>query len=191
MVSLKETFGYSCTIGTQIVVNNYNYKTIREFVGFVTKTIPGIDYIQVRPLEVLPSENPYSLDMLNEIKPQLNQVRINKKVIVSKKWDLFWDNPKREYGYTACHCAEFIGVIDAYGDAYLCCHTVKNPNYKYCNVFKLKQKENFFLKRIDKLKELGESKGLNPRVCPLQCRGSNLNRRLEGLKNEPEHENFL
>jgi len=191
LVETKKELKYGCTVGTQIVVNKYNYKTIREFVNFVTKNIPGIDYIQVRPLEVLPSEDPYPLDMLNEIKPQLNQIKINKKVIVSAKWDLFWDNPNREYGYSACHCAEFIGAIDAYGDYYLCCHTIKNPAYKALNIFDVKYLPKFFLRRDRMINDLGPSKGLNRAFCPVMCRGASLNRRLEGLLNEPEHKNFL
>jgi len=34
-------------------------------------------------------------------------------------------------------------------------------------------------------------RNLNLRNCYLECRGSNLNRRLEGLLHHKEHKNFL
>ena len=190
LLDLKDKKESKTTIGLQIVVNKYNYRKIREIVNFLIKQFPSVDYIQVRPLEISQSEEPYSLDQLEQIKPQLNQVRINKKVVVSDKWDLLFDNPKREFGFSACHCIEFIGAIDAYGDWYLCCHTVGMEQYKICNVFKT-QPHNFQIKLIDAMRKLGKTKGLNPRVCPVGCRGSTINRCLEGLLHEPEHKNFL
>ena len=181
----KESFGSSCTIGLQIVVNKYNFSRVREIAYWMSKTFPTIDYIQVRPVEIKINEDGYSLAELQEIEPQLKLLRKMNKIIVSDKWDLFFG--KREFGFTKCHCAEFIGAIDAYGDYYLCCHTIKYPQYKYLNIF---GDDNLIAKRIDVLNKL-PNKGLDPRVCFLGCRGSNINRRLEGLTRETEHGNFL
>lgn len=186
----RKYFHRKPTIGLQIVVNKYNYTKIREICRAMNHKFTDIDYIQVRPIEMKVNEDPYSLDELKEIEPQLKQIKANKKVIVSDKWDLFFKNHKREFGYGACHCAEFIGVIDAYSNFYLCCHTVKNQDYKYCNIKEV-DSSTFFSRRQDHLRKLGKTKGFNPLVCPLACRGSNINRVLQGLVNENEHKNFL
>jgi len=181
----KETSKSNCTIGLQIVVNKYNFSRVREIAYWMSKTFPTIDYIQVRPVEMKINEDGYSLNELQEIEPQLKLLRKMSKVIVSDKRDLFFG--KKEFGFTKCHCAEFIGAIDAYGDYYLCCHTIKYPRYKYLNVF---SDDNLIAKRIDVLNKL-PNRGLDPRICFLGCRGSNINRRLEGLIKETEHGNFL
>jgi sulfatase maturation enzyme AslB (radical SAM superfamily) len=191
LLSKKEALGSKCTVGLQIVVNKYNYREVEDIALFLTREFKDIDYIQVRPVEIFPNEDGYSLDELNTIEPQLNFLRRRSKIIVSDKWDIFYNNTKKEYGFSACHCAEFIGAIDAYGDFYLCCHTIKMPEYKYCNIFKIKSTANLFVHRADTLDKLGKTQGLNPTKCFLACRGSNINRRLEGLKNGQEHANFL
>lgn len=194
LLSKKEALGSKTTVGLQIVVNKYNYDKLHGIVSFMLMTFPSIDYLQIRPVEVTFKDKGYTPDELKLILPELEifkKFSVFKKVIISDKWDLFKDNEHRDYGFSACHCAEMIGAIDAYGDFYLCCHTIKFPEYKYCNIFKLNATSNFFVHRADVLAKLGKPQGLDPKVCFLACRGSNINRRLEGLKNGTEHANFL
>ena len=181
----------NCTVGLQIVVNKYNYKRIRLITQFMLKEFPLADYIQIRPVETRINETPYSLNELNEIEPQLNFFKNTKKILISDKWDLCFNNAKCDFGFTACHCAEFIGAIDSYGNFSVCCHTTKNKGYQYCNVFEPLSKSFFFSERKSVLEKLGKTRGFNPKICPICCRGSAPNRVLEGLSHEPDHKNFL
>jgi len=204
LVKLKKRLKSDCTIGTQMVVNEFNYDKILRFVlSFkrvdCVKVRPlsfeasGLNYIQVRPLEAMVEEKPYSVLMKKRILEDLDFVRKGvggcPHVIVSDKWDIVFSG-SREYGFSGCHCAEMIGAVDAYGDFYLCCHTVKNAKYKLFNVFTGDWKTFLFERRkiLDKCKIM---KKVDPLACPVGCRGSNINRRLEGLMGEKEHDNFL
>lgn len=191
LISCKENLKSKCTIGLQIVVNEYNYLCLPDTVKKIFKDFGKFDYLQVRPIETKLNENPYTKGQLDSIKRSIDEIKLFDKVIISDKWNLFFNSDRTDFGFKACHCADFIGAIDAYGNYYLCCHTVKNPAYKYCNVFDKQSIKQFYKLRAATWKRLGESKGLNPRFCPLGCRGSNINRRLEGLLYEPEHKNFL
>ena len=186
MLELKSHYPET-TIGVQMVVNKHNYHTIREFFQFCMDKIPEIDYVQIRPLEIRMDETPYSNHELKEIFDAIDTFK-HPKLQLSDKWDLIMG--EREFGFTKCHCCEMIGTIDAYGDYYLCCHVLKRPEYRFFNIFSHTQ-SNQVLHKFDTLKALGPSKGLNPDVCPIGCRGSNINRRLEGLANEQKHKNFL
>jgi len=186
MLELKNLYPET-TIGVQIVVNKHNYMSVRDFCFFCNQEFPTLDYIQVRPLEIKQDEVPYSAEELETLKDIKDCAKIP-KVQLSDKWDLI--TGAREFGFTKCHCCEMIGTIDAYGDYYLCCHTLKLTDYKFYNIFSSTQ-NNRAIHKVDTLKALGPSKGLNPKVCPIGCRGSNINRRLEGLANEQKHKNFL
>lgn len=191
LLTEKSKLNSTCTVGLQIVVNKYNYAVISDIVFFMLGKFPTVDYIQVRPVETKINENVYSIEELNEIECQLKSIKSINKIIISDKWDLFIDNPERKFGFSACHGADFIGAIDAHGNYYLCCHSIGIDEYKYCNIFELKDENDFFIERSNVLSKLGKSKGLNPKVCFLACRGSNINRRLSGLRNEMEHSNFI
>jgi GTP 3',8-cyclase len=185
MLALKKKIGSSTTIGLQIVVGKHNYRTITEFCNFCLEQFPDVDYVQVRPIEVRLKEEPYSKEQLSDIFWQLeNELFRKDKVLISAKWDLFKGD--REFGFKSCHAAPFIGVIDSYCDYYLCCHMVKQPEYKICNVMEgnTKSLKPFYSK-------FGKALGFNKVTCPVGCRGSSINRVLEGLKNKNEHRNFL
>ena len=58
LVLLKKEGRYKTTIGTQMVVCKQNIGTIAKLV-ILAKTLK-VDYVQIRPLEILPSDkNPY------------------------------------------------------------------------------------------------------------------------------------
>lgn len=191
LLEVKKESGAKTTVGIQIVVNEYNYKTILKFVEFCEKEFKDIDYIQIRPIETMINDKPYIGFDINVIQNQLKKIRErdNKiNVIISDKWDLIFG--EREFGFTKCYCAPFIGVIDAYGDYQLCCHVCKKEEYKICNVFETTP-EQFWVQRRAVFEKLGPALGLNPAVCPLGCRGSNINRVLEGVVQKGDHDLFL
>ena len=98
-------------------------------------------------------------------------------------------NPRsrmKTHGFSFCHGYPFIGAIDARGDYYICCHKVEMRDKRfYCgNV--IKEPIQLVMSKREKV-----IKHLNLKYCYLECRGSNLNRRLEGLLHHKEHKNFL
>lgn len=179
----------NCVIGIQVVVNKYNYSDLYNSVNLLLKKFPDIHYIHIRPIELKINETAYSFDERKIIFEHLEKLSDNKKLIISDKWNLFKDN-KKFFGFKKCYAAPYIGVIDVYGDFYLCCHTLKNEEYRYCNIFDLKDTKEFFIKREKILQALGANYGLHPNICPLACRGSGINISLEKMIND-QHKNFL
>jgi len=184
MLELKTT---DVTIGVQNVVNKYNYANIDEFTKMCKKEFPKIDYIQVRPIEVKLGEHPYTPEQLKEIKPMLSLSEAL-GAMISDKWDLIFG--KREFGFSKCWCSNIIPTINSEGNVYICCHMNRVPEYLIGNVKEMVGPDSFFeniKETISKLPNLG----LNPGICPTGCRGSNINRMMEGIKKGHPHQNFL
>ena len=199
LVKDKIKYESKCTIGVQMVVNKYNYKTIKEFIAMCKTQLVGIDYIQVRPFETMLTEQSYSKPQENVIKKQLEEIK-NKKVdvrrigsdidlIISNKWDITFSK-NREYGFDKCHCVRVVGVITDESLFYLCCHVVGNPNYCFGNTkaFGIK---GFLENREKCIRKLGTTLGLDPNVCPVACRGAGINRSIQGVIEHDDHDNFL
>lgn len=194
LLEVKKDYGSKTTIGLQMVVCENNYKNIIDFIDFCNIEFPEVDYIQVRPLEVMIGSEPYNekekKKILKELDILKNLQKINvwTKVIISDKWDLIFG--EREFGFTKCHCAPFIGVIDAYSNAYLCCHMVQKKDYLIGNIKEMTP-EQFWVKRRKCYEHLGLTQGFNPAVCPVGCRGAGINRTLQGIMEKGEHDLFL
>ena len=194
LLEAKKACGSKTTIGLQIVVCNDNYYSISQFIDFCKSEFPEINYIQVRPLEVMINSEPYNESQKDIIKSQLDFIKkANKeffynKVIISDKWDLIFG--ERDFGFTKCHCAPFIGVIDAYSNSYLCCHMVQHKDYLIGNIKEMSP-EQFWVNRRKCYEHLGLTQGFNPAVCPVGCRGAGINRTLQGILEKGEHDLFL
>lgn len=178
-----------CTVGVQSVINKYNCGQIPEFIKKSQGKFKGLDYIQIRPLEVISKNSPYSAKELAWIKRGFFLAKKNNllvRTIISVKWNLIFG--KREYGFTACHSYGMIGAVDSHGDIYICCHMVGNDSFRYGNIFRDS------INKIFRQRELVARKTIKykiSRLCPVGCRGSSINRRLEGLLCGIEHSNFL
>ncbi len=185
----RAELGYMCTIGVQTVINRYNYKDIYNFAEKIEREFRKIDYIQIRPLEITLGSSPYSKKELTLIKQELDKIYKDKtirKTILSTKLKLIFG--AREHGFSACHCYGMIGTIHAYGDIYICCHTVKQPIFKYGNIIHDKTSDIFKRRAAVAKKTI---KYRLHKICPIGCRGSAINRRLQGLMTGKEHKNFL
>ena len=187
LLALRSVFNNNnCTIGIQIVVNKYNHNRIVETANEILKKMPGIDYISIRPIETRINEDPYTKDELNIIFEQLPFLETLRKVIISNKWDLFTGN--KSFGFSLCQAADFIGVVDVKGDFYPCCHVINRPEYRVLNVFDDITRD--FLEERQNVFKMLNNKGFNPEICPVACRGSQINIALERFLNE-NHKNFL
>jgi len=190
LIKDKIKYESKCTIGVQMVVNKYNYRTIKEFVVGCATQLPGIDYVQIRPFETMINERPYSKPQENIITKQLKELHSNSfDVIISNKWDIVFSKD-REFGFDKCHCARVIGTITDESQFYLCCHVVGNPNYCFGNT-KAFGTKGFLENREKCISKLGNTLGLNPNVCPVACRGAGINRSIQGAVEKDSHDNFL
>lgn len=184
LLETKSKRSYKCIIGLQIVVNKYNCLHIEEEVRLYKQAFPSINYIQVRPIETLISQRPYTERELELIKNQIDKIRLIEGAIVSDKWNLLI-NDKRIFGFSKCYASDFLITVDARGDVYQCCHVIKNPAYKICDI----HEADFFTKRKEVVGKI-RNKGFNPDICLWACRGSGVNAAIENYINEP-HKNFL
>lgn len=193
LLEVKKACGSKTTIGIQMVVCENNWFDIIDFINFCRENFTEINYIQIRPLEVMFNSKPYDEIQKEEIYKQIeyiktSEIKFYNKVIISDKWDLIFG--ERDFGFTKCHCAPFIGVIDAYSNFYLCCHQVQQKDYLIGNIKEMSP-EQFWVSRRKCYEHLGLTQGFNPAVCPVGCRGAGINRTLQGILEKGEHDLFL
>lgn len=186
LLSQKQKTNSKTTIGLQIVINEYNYFNLIEHCMKLLEKLPYIDYIQVRPIETLISENPYDYNHIdkNLFENNIKLLKKDNKINVSNKFDDFFES-KRSFGYSACHASNFIYTIDVNGNVYPCCHVIGNEEYRICNI----TSGSYFQGRKNYFSELRHG-GFDPNICLYNCRGSGINRNIESMMNE-KHVNFL
>lgn len=183
MIEFRHAILAPCVIGVQVVVNQYN-------LGFgyiyheLTRELPGVNYVHIRPVETLINDNPYTADELRIIKRELQSLE-GTRAILSDKWALFFG--KRSFGFSRCYSANAVNIIDPHGNIYICCHTVGLEPYRVGSVIYPK---GFLLDKKRAFHGLGHGLGFNPGTCPVGCRGSQTNIAIETMIKEP-HRNFL
>lgn len=187
LLTFKEEYKSDLVIGLQIVVNEYNLEFISYIIADLKLFFPEIDYINIRPIETKINEDPYDEQQLDMILEEFDQVSFYKdvdKIIISEKWQNIFNNDKN-FGFSSCHASEFILTIDVNGDVYPCCHVTHLKDYYIDNI----SNKDYFYRRHDLLNKL-KNKGFSPRICPLGCRGSGINKSIEAMIGE-KHRNFL
>lgn len=172
-------------VGLQIVVNEYNYNDLKYICGSLLSYFPRIDYINIRPIEDKIDKEIYSKEQLESIKSGLDFLQNNNKIIISDKWHNIFEG-KKDFGFKICNAGDFIFTITADGDIYQCCHVIHLDNYKIAN---LNNSDGYFFER-EVTFELLPNRGFNPKICPLGCRGSGINKSIESMIKE-KHRNFL
>lgn len=181
----KKYCNSNTTVGLQIVVNEHNYDQIFYITGKLLDLFPDIDYVNIRPIEARINETVYSQHQLNEIFNGIHSITmISDKIIISEKWQEIFAN-KKDFGFKTCNASEFILTIDAFGNIYPCCHVINKVEYM---IDKLPG-DSYFQNR-NTMPDILPNKGFNPKICPLGCRGSGINRTLYKMMDE-KHRNFL
>jgi len=190
LVRLKERMRSRTTIGIQMVVCKEN---MREIAGIIKlSSTLRVDYIHIRPLEILPRKPlPYSEQDYRRVCSQIEKAghmeTSSFEIIFSNKWDIVNPNHRgKSHGFTFCHGYPFIGAVDARGDYYACCHKVENREKKFCYGNIISEPAKKIMSRRKRI-----ARKITLKDCYLECRGSNLNRRLESLLRGQEHKNFL
>ena len=190
LAAMKRKLNSSMTIGVQSVANRHNMHDILKEIKMASKL--GVDYMQVRPVETMPGSRliytKRDFDrIMREIEGGRQFERSDFKIIRSNKWDVI--NPylkDRHHGFSFCHAYMMFAAIDVRGDVYVCCHQIENRNKKMCYGNILKEPFSRIMARRKAV-----IRNLDLKQCYLECRGSNINRRLESLKHQVPHANFL
>ena len=179
VITCKKENNLKVTIGIQMVVTEDNYKDIIPMSQYAEDL--KADYFQFRPLENANYPN-YVWGEINRSLRYFDVCKNKIQVITSQnKWDEITGDSKKVY--KGCPGADFIGVVDAKGDYYICCHHVQDETAKYGNLIK----ENIFT-ILRRRKQVHNS--FDYSKCPVACRGSSINLALSKF-NKLEHINFL
>lgn len=179
----KKNFGSRTTIGLQVIPNKYTYWKIVHIVKSLRRQFPFVDYIQVRPIELLLKNEPYTKFQLFVIGLQLKALSKINGVLLSDKWSMF--GKERKHGFRDCYASFFLGTIVPNGDYYICCHTIGNESYRIGNIY-MSPRE--FKRKFEKVTK--KMIFCNTDICPVGCRGSVMNKSVNQLLNEP-HKDFI
>ncbi len=115
---------YSCDIGVGYLTNEQTRGGIVQATRIARGL--GVDYIQFRPFHY------DTTDVLEEIEEAATYQTDNFEVYASyQKYDILG---KSHRPYTQCHGAYFFSVLDARGDVYMCCHTIKVDSARLGNI---------------------------------------------------------
>lgn len=124
-VGIKEELNHFCDFGIAYLTKELT----RE--GMVPATCLardiGVDYIQFRPFHFTFDDVTKELSMCEKL-----QTKKFKVYGSYQKYDLFHSIQR---DYDTCHGANFYNVIDACGDVYMCCHTIKNSQAVLGNMY--------------------------------------------------------
>jgi MoaA/NifB/PqqE/SkfB family radical SAM enzyme len=162
-------------------------------VGYLTdeRTIPGmpraaailqqigVDYLQFRPF--------------HGDRHPIGQELQSAKVFQTDRFRILTTAPKylfmacaADRGYTRCHAAWFLGVIQADGKMPVCCHARGRPEFYFGDLRKTTFADAWWGGRHREL-----VRTLDVRGCLPLCRSDMHNRALHAVVTPREHENFL
>lgn len=182
-VKTKKEHDLDITIGIQTIINkenfDYQFKEVHDIIAFAESI--NVDYLQIRPLE----NYNYDINDLKIIDDNLNFLKLNKHKVKIIYTDYKWNEVKNGYRklYKGCPAANFIGMIDVFGDYYICCAMTNDKTAKYGNLL-TNTVEEILTNRKEVLKKFDYSK------CTAACQGSLLNQTLDKFKNI-KHINFI
>jgi GTP 3',8-cyclase len=179
LLSLRIKFGSATTIGVQTVLTPENISSIEETCREFDRLL--VDYHQIRPLENVKYDPNLYTDIISILG---NLKKKYKRIIISTKWDTVNTTDITKKPFSSCHAYPLIGAVSAYGYIYICCHMIGIDKFCYGNVL---------TDSVDELLSNREiaSKNINVAKCPIACRGSEINRTLEGLIQDDIHSSFL
>jgi len=191
-VEVKEKKGYKTTLGMQLILLPENWAEAIQLARKAKEI--GMNYLVIKPYSQHPlsktkayQEIRYSdyLYLSDELK-KLNDENFNVifRMHTMKKWD------EAQHKYEKCLALPFWSYIDAGGDVWGCSCYLGDNKFYYGNIY-----ENTFAeiwKGEQRKKSLDWTNTvLDVSKCRVNCRMDEINRYLWGLKNPPEHVNFI
>lgn len=189
-VKIRKRYGYSCTLGIQILLLPENEHEVEQLV-LHAKDI-GLDYIVVKPY-THHYRNAHEFDVGYKRNYKMSEnLKIfnddNFKVIFRVKTMQKWDEKKRRYNH--CFALPFWSYIDAGGNVWGCSSHLEDGKFLYGNIMEKSFKEIWEgNKRAESLKWVNDN--LDVSNCKLNCRMDEINNYLSRLKSPGEHVNFI
>lgn len=194
-VELRKEYGWSVTIGAQMVLLPENWDTAYELC--ITCKDIGLDYVVIKPY----SQQPHSTQTA-ELYGNLNYDSFGEtlhddlaalttdtfKVVYRKRTMRYLSEPERLY--KTCHSTPmFWAYIMATGDVYGCGAHLLDDRFKYGNINDQSFSEIWEGDKRRQCVELMRSFDISE--CRKNCRMEHVNRYLWNLKNPEPHDTFI
>ncbi|MBM3211007.1 MAG: radical SAM protein [Deltaproteobacteria bacterium] len=181
-------------IGVNFNISYMNIDEIDKIIEYFNKL--GVDYIQFRPMLWTPFSNSFlkyewsnnSIDLFLDLLEGIIFKKINNcskliKIIVSK--DKFSDLKKQSYGreYKYCSYHHFVSILNSNGDICTCMFHLYDDRFSFGNINK-ESLQNIWngAKRKNVLRTI-ESKGIDFNDCQVCCKGQEINKFIDTIKN--------
>ncbi len=191
-VDLKKTKGYSCTIGTQMLLLPENYEEALDLARTV-KDI-GVDYLVIKPYSHhdLSKTNKYkkiSYNHYSYLDEQLTALATKEfNVIFRKNTMKKLDTCMRNY--ESCMALPFWSYIDAGGNVWGCSAYLGDENFLCGNIYENTFQDIWESRKRTKLVQWAAQE-LDTDRCRRNCRMDEINSYLWDLKHPPAHVNFI
>jgi len=189
---IKKENGYKCTLGIQMLLLPDNADEAKALAK-IAKDI-GADYLVIKPYSqhTQSKTKKYSSVKYSEyryIEDELTGfISENFNIIFRAKTMKKWDNAS--HNYRSCLGLPFWSYIDAAGNVWGCSVYLGDKRFLYGNIYEETFKDIWEGKSRAESLEWSKEK-LDTNQCRVNCRMDDVNQYLWGLKNEPEHVNFI
>ena len=194
LVHLKKERHLKCTIGTQLLLLEDNYKEAEELSLFLGEM--GVDYFSIKPY----SPHPLSTSRAVPITDNTELLLLEEKVKLSetrtrqKGNNNFQASFRREAfsrvgikkRYNKCLGSSFFCHLTSLGEIYSCSTFLGKPEFSYGNIYERPFKEIWKGERRQRIMQ-----EVDVSTCRENCRLDPINNYLWKLKHSPAHVNFI
>jgi radical SAM protein with 4Fe4S-binding SPASM domain len=192
-VAVKKEKGYSCTLGTQLLLIPENASSVTELARTVRDI--GMDYLVIKPYSQHMYSQTHRYESVDysryfDLEKELRSLETDDFHIVFRMHTM---EKLRSDEARYCRCLAvpyFWAYIDSGGDVYGCSAYLGAEDFNYGNIHDLRFPEIWEGEKRRKGLEYVRTK-LDIRECRLNCRMDEVNRYLWDLKNPPAHANFI
>jgi len=188
-VDMKRKLKLKTTIGMQMVLVEGCVNQIVSYAKLGKEL--GVDYVQIKQCSehgtithgIVPKDYTIYENMFKEAESHATK---DFSVIIKRTK---MHNKKRSYN--SCYGCRFLPQIDGAGDVYPCGNWFGSKDFYMGNINQQSFKEIAFSKRYAEVqKKVSEQVNVH-KQCGIGCRQNEINEYLWGLKNPPQHINFI
>jgi hypothetical protein len=196
----KQTRGSRMTLGVSFLLTPENFLDLTT-AARVFGAIPGVDYFQVKPLEVSPVErarHPSAIYWNRRVFDTLMALRAHETETfrvhaLGFKFTNMMSNEARGLPFSRCWGHPFYPTICADGTVVVCCLMVNSVfEHRDVGVYGKVDAERGFRRVWEDARRFAVGSGISTRLCPSNCKLAETNRTLEEMFGAPPmHENFI